>query len=50
MARDTYGELGRAKADFLNNFVRSHAIGSIIEFGCGDGYQLSLADCTVMSA
>jgi hypothetical protein len=40
----SYGELGRAKAEFLNYFVCSHAIGSIIEFGCGDGYQLSLAD------
>lgn len=39
----SYGALARRKADFLNAFVRDHAIKSIIEFGCGDGHQLSLA-------
>lgn len=32
------------KAAFLNDFVREHGVGSVIEFGCGDGNQLSLAD------
>ena len=40
----SYGPLGRGKADFLNAFVREHRVESVIEFGCGDGNQLSLAD------
>ena len=39
----SYGESSRAKADFLNKFVHDHDIQSLIEFGCGDGNQLSLA-------
>jgi hypothetical protein len=39
----SYGELARGKAAFLNSFVREHGIDSVIEFGCGDGNQLSLA-------
>ena len=38
------GRLARYKADFLNNLVREHNIQSVIEFGCGDGRQLRLAD------
>lgn len=40
----SYGDLATGKAAFLNDFVRSHDIRSVIEFGCGDGNQLSLAD------
>ncbi|MHB1593663.1 MAG: methyltransferase domain-containing protein [Streptosporangiaceae bacterium] len=40
----SYGSLGDAKAEFLNNFVREHGVKSVIEFGCGDGHQLSLAE------
>jgi hypothetical protein len=40
----SYGELGRAKAAFLNGFVHSYNVDSVIEFGCGDGHQLSLAN------
>ena len=40
----SYGELARGKADFLNAFVRDHSIASVVELGCGDGNQLSLAD------
>ena len=40
----SYGELARFKADVLNAFVREHSIGTVIEFGCGDGNQLALAD------
>jgi cyclopropane fatty-acyl-phospholipid synthase-like methyltransferase len=40
----SYDALGAAKAAFLNEFVRTRGIGSVIEFGCGDGNQLSLAD------
>jgi len=32
------------KAGVLNEFLRTHAPSSVIEFGCGDGYQLSLLD------
>jgi len=39
----SYGHLARFKADMLNAFVREHAVASVIEFGCGDGNQLALA-------
>lgn len=42
--RGSYGELAAYKADFLNGFVREHAVRSVLEFGCGDGNQLSLAE------
>jgi hypothetical protein len=40
----SYGILAHRKAVFLNEFVREHGVRSVIEFGCGDGNQLSLAD------
>lgn len=40
----SYGELARGKAEFLNTFVRDQAVESVIELGCGDGNQLSLAN------
>lgn len=40
----SYDAAAEAKAAFLNDFVRSHEISSVIEFGCGDGHQLSLAE------
>ncbi len=40
----SYGAMADAKAEFLNNFVARNGINSVIEFGCGDGHQLSLAD------
>jgi hypothetical protein len=36
------GRLATFKAGFLNAFVRDNAIGSVIEFGTGDGQQLKL--------
>lgn len=39
----SYGNLATFKAEILNDFVERHAIGTVIEFGCGDGNQLSLA-------
>ena len=39
----SYGYLAEFKAEFLNNFVRDYNVQSVIEFGCGDGNQLSLA-------
>jgi len=40
----SYNALAEAKAAFLNDFVRTRQVRSVIEFGCGDGHQLSLAD------
>lgn len=37
------GRLAEYKANFLNEFVAANDIESVIEFGCGDGRQLSLA-------
>lgn len=39
----SYGQLADYKAGVLNEFVRANNIASVIEFGCGDGNQLSLA-------
>jgi hypothetical protein len=39
----SYNRLAEFKAEVLNDFVASHGIGEVIEFGCGDGNQLSLA-------
>lgn len=38
----SYGEEARFKAEVLNGFVAEHQISSVLEFGCGDGHQLSL--------
>jgi SAM-dependent methyltransferase len=40
----SYGRLARAKAEILNSYVRSEGIMSVLEIGCGDGNQLTLAD------
>jgi hypothetical protein len=39
----SYGKLAEFKAEVLNAFVREHQLHSILEFGCGDGHQLSLS-------
>jgi len=39
----SYGRLADFKAEVLNTFVERHGIQSVIEFGSGDGNQLSLA-------
>ncbi len=39
----SYGDLAAFKAEVLNGLVREHGLGSVIEFGCGDGAQLELA-------
>ena len=38
----SYGKLANFKAEFLNSFIEKNEIDSIIEFGCGDGNQISL--------
>lgn len=39
----SYGRLAEFKAQVLNGIVAEHGIGSVIEWGCGDGNQLTLA-------
>ena len=39
----SYGELAEFKAEILNQFVSENDIRTVIEFGCGDGNQLTLA-------
>ena len=39
----SYGKFSEFKAEVLNRFVKDRAIRSVMEFGCGDGNQLSLA-------
>lgn len=38
----SYGQLAEFKADVINRFVEQQQIKSVVEFGCGDGNQLSL--------
>lgn len=40
----SFGRLAEFKAEILNDFVRKQGVESVIEFGCGDGNQLALAD------
>lgn len=39
----SYNRLAEFKADFLNRFVDEKQVASVVEHGCGDGAQLSLA-------
>lgn len=38
------GKLAAYKAEIVNHFVQEHDIQSVVEFGCGDGQQLLLAN------
>ncbi|MFC3573653.1 class I SAM-dependent methyltransferase [Streptomyces yaanensis] len=38
------GALAKFKAQILNAFVKENSVTSVIEFGCGDGRQLELAE------
>lgn len=40
----SYGNLAAFKAEVVNGLVHEHGARSVIEFGCGDGAQLALAD------
>ena len=40
----SYKEFAKFKADIINDFVTENNIHSVIEFGCGDGNQLFLAE------
>jgi SAM-dependent methyltransferase len=39
----SFGRLAEFKAHVLNSFVENNNVRSVIEFGCGDGNQLTLA-------
>jgi hypothetical protein len=41
----SYGYLANYKADFINYFIVRNKIKSLLEFGCGDGNNLSLIKC-----
>lgn len=40
----SYNKLAEQKAEVINRFVAEHQIATVIEFGCGDGNQLRLAN------
>jgi hypothetical protein len=40
----SYGPLARAKARFINDYVRRHGIRTVVDFGAGDGNQLRLLE------
>lgn len=40
----SYGRLAVFKAQILNKFISENNVHTIIEFGCGDGNQLSMAE------
>ncbi len=40
----SYNRLAEFKAEVLNRFVAEHDIRTVVEFGCGDGNQLGLAE------
>ncbi|WP_353111621.1 class I SAM-dependent methyltransferase [Salinisphaera dokdonensis] len=40
----SYNELAVFKAEVLNAFVKEQGVDRVIEYGCGDGNQLSLAE------
>ena len=44
MGVGSYGRLAAFKAEVLNKFVAKNGVESVIEFGCGDGTQLSLSN------
>lgn len=39
----SYGRLADFKAEYLNRLVEERRVKSVVEYGCGDGNQLSLA-------
>jgi SAM-dependent methyltransferase len=40
----SYGKLAEFKARILNDFVTDQGVQTVLEFGCGDGNQLTLAN------
>lgn len=44
--RGSYGKYAEFKAEIINSFIKENNINSVIDFGCGDGNQLSLMKIT----
>ena len=42
--KGSHGNIARKKAKIINDLIGRYNIKSIIDFGCGDGYQLRLID------
>ena len=40
----SYGKLAHFKAEVINRFVEEKSVKTVIEWGCGDGNQLKLAN------
>jgi SAM-dependent methyltransferase len=40
----SFNQLAEFKAEIINNFVKEQDLTTVIEYGCGDGNQLRLAD------
>ncbi len=40
----SYGSSAKFKSEIINNFVKQNNIQTVLELGCGDGNQLSLAN------
>lgn len=40
----SYGVMAEFKAEVINEFLASHNVASAIEYGCGDGAQLTMCD------
>ena len=43
--KGSYGESARYKADFINRFIESRAVRTVVDFGCGDGNNIALLEC-----
>lgn len=41
----SYGILAAYKAKIINDFIIEKSVNSVVEFGCGDGNQLSMFQC-----
>jgi hypothetical protein len=41
----SYGFLAEYKSGFINNYISENNITSLLEYGCGDGNQLSYINC-----
>jgi hypothetical protein len=40
----SYGRLAQFKAEVINGFVKERQVSTVIEYGCGDGNQLTLSE------
>lgn len=41
----SYGFLANYKSEIINNYIIENKIKSLLEYGCGDGNQLSMINC-----